>query len=136
MINSRSGSNQGTEVSADEETRIYSPDRAATSNNAINVEQIAIKIWVILYVSIKRRVILYMGTYIFRHTNIVPWINRVYQQISTKIHSILTHSPIIQYFLTGQFTPYSPFQNLLINELKIFSWPMAEEEYPPLFAVN
>ena len=49
-------------------------------------------------------------------------------------HSTWTHSPGIQYFLTGQFPPYSPHKDLSIYGLRVFSRPM-NKEFFSLFSV-
>ena len=86
--------------------------------------------------AVKRRVILYIHTYISTRTRLVPRIDQVYQHHPTKNNrSTWTHGPGIQYVLTGNVSPYSPHQYLSIYRLKFFHDQRTKINIFPLFAV-
>ena len=57
-----------------------------------------------MYMAVKRRLILYIRTYISTRTNLVPWIDQVYKQIWLKNPFNYNSQPKYPIFLTGQFS--------------------------------
>ena len=107
---------------------MYTPERAVSSENPINFDQMAVKRQLILYMAVKRRVMLYMRAYISTRTNIVLWIDQVYQQISLKNPFNFNSQPKYPIFFDRTIFPCSPPQHLSINELKVFPWTMVQDK--------